>query len=184
MQELILGDKSNFALSAEVIDNSTLEGYLFLHIAGKKFGYSESPYGLEAALSNVAEYFHVEQFDSKNLFDCPASILINAYRKCFEEEVDPSELDVESASELKLDDVNDYYLGFYDDFLKDDRLDNCVVRTGNYLLDGFLMLAIPENKNVRFVIYDKKSGVVAEAVVVIDTFESYASSLLSKLKNK
>lgn len=155
----IVGNKDNFAL--EIIKDEMQEnsGYIYMYVNNKKFGFDEHSYDIESAILNVIDNFKILEFDTKNLINCPPDILFSAYYTCYKKEIDTSELDPESIEKLKNDEINEYYLNFYSDFLAEDNLDSCVFRLGNYIFDTSFVILVPKKEKLRLYIKDKKGAI-------------------------
>lgn len=178
---MICGNRNNLALEVDSLESDSGDGFVFLYLRNKRFGFRRHSYNVKACVNNVVKYFKLPEFDSKNLASCPPEILFSAFDKCYSEEVDFSELDTDSINDLRRDEINTYYSCFFQDFINYDNLDACVFRYGTYVFDDSTVILIPRGEDIKLYIRNDVENIMEDALIQKEDFISLWRCILDKL---
>jgi hypothetical protein len=165
---VIVGNKSELALEIICAEQDPSDGTIYMYVNGQKFGYERHEYEVAPAIKNVVQYFSVPEHDYKKLINCPLPVLFSAFDIAYEEDLESDEPGF--IEELKKHRVNEYYSGFFNDFVNSSELDDCMFRQGNYMFDDATCLVVPKGDAIRICVRNDLTGDSAEVISTSDDF--------------
>lgn len=157
IDEIVIGDKSRFALTSEVDIENPAEGNIYIYLDNKKFGSSSFTYELDFFLWHAVGEFSNEEFVYPPFFPITAFEMISGIDQLYSD-VPNSELCIFerlAPGFIKAFEESDER-SFYGT-CADDVIESILVRGGNYAFNYLTMVLISNSEKAKLFVGECKT---------------------------